>query len=597
MMTKIFRRINDLSIRYKLFITYLALITLPTCLFLLINMYYTAHDAEERALYSLRQVLGQTQSFLEFKTESTKNLLDTLVLNDTVQELAVKAQSFYTDNIGFWMDDNGRLTKVFYISQNNPDVSSVVFYMKAGLASVSETENYKTLSSIENEPWFGYLLKNGNRIQWLKERGADHTGSAGHLSAVKGIINAEDVNNVTGVIRLDLPISVIRTALDQSLFTESTCAYLVNSTGEILCSSSNASSNSASALSGPVSGFKDGKADSGWITEKIGDQDFLLGSREIRNSDWRLVLAVPLKDIRMYGDRTRNQMLLILLIVAPLTLPLSFLVAASATKRIRKLINHMRKVVDGNFDIGILPTNNDEIGQLTKNFNYMLTRMAMLIDEKFELGREMKSLELKALQAQINPHFLYNTLDLIDWISVKNRSTDASLLVKALSRFYKLSLSNGRDIVSIRSEIEHVKTYVQIQNMRFEDKIRLSVGIPEMLYDYSIPKIILQPLVENAILHGIFEGDVEFGTIRMDGRIEEGDIILRIQDDGAGMSEETLSDIPSGVASSEAHGYGIRNINERLKLYYGNEYGLSYSSAPGAGTTVEIKIKAISYSA
>lgn len=593
MMNRIIRWINDQSIRYKLFITYLALITLPICLFLLVNIYYTSHETEQQTLYSLRQVQSQTKSFLEFKTESAKNLLDMLVLNDMVLELSIKEKEYYTDNIGFWMDDNSKLTRVFYISQYNPDITSVTFYMKKGLASVVETDDYKMLQPVENTFWFKQLLKGGNRIQWIKEPAAGNAGSEGNISAVKGIVNMQDISSISGAIRLAIPIQVFRTALDQSLFTESTSAYLVNSRNEIICSSSNISGNLPTDLSRFIQSPGVEQNDDGWVTERISGEDFLLGLQSIKNTDWRLLLAVPYKDIRMYSDRTRIQMLLILIIVAPLTLPLSFIVSASATNRIRKLITQMGKVVYGDFNISILPANNDEIGQLTKNFNYMLTKMSMLIDERFNMGREMKNLELKALQAQINPHFLYNTLDLIDWISVKNNSPEASRLVKAMSKFYKLSLSNGMDIVTIRNEIEHVKTYVQIQNMRFEDKIQLLIDIPEKMYTYSIPKIILQPLVENSILHGILERDGESGIIRISGIISDGNILIRIHDDGAGMSEEMLSDIPAGVISSEAHGYGVRNIDERLKLYYGSEYGLTYSSRVGAGTTVEIKIKAV----
>jgi len=579
--------INDQSIRYKLFITYLALITLPICLFLVINIYYTTYKAEQQTLYSLQQVQSQTKSFLEFKAESAKNLLDTLVLNETVMEISTKEKAYYEENIGYWISDSARLTKVFYISQFNPDITAVTFYMRSGLASITETDEYKSLSNVEGTSWFKNLIKSGNKVQWVKEPTDVKTGSGETISAVKGIINAQDINSISGAIRLDIPVSILSTALDRSLLTKSTSSYLLNSNNEIICSSS---SSSKADVPGFVKSFGNKNPTGGWIREKISGQEYLLGTQSIKNTDWRLISAVPYKDIRMVSDTTRRQMLLILLIVAPLTLPLSFIVSASATKRIRKLIAHMRKAVDGDFNISILPSSNDEIGQLTRNFNYMLTKISMLIDEKFEMGQELKSLELKSLQAQINPHFLYNTLDLIYWISIKNNSPEAGRLVKSLSRFYKLSLSNGKDVVTIRNEVEHVEAYVQIQNMRFEDKIRLVVDIPEDIYAYSIPKIILQPLVENSIIHGILENDGEEGTISISGKFSGEDIILSVHDDGAGMPEEVLSDIPE---SNESHGYGVRNIDERLKLYFGKEYGLSYSSEANIGTTVEIRIRAI----
>lgn len=588
MISRVMKWFNDIGIRYKLFISFLAVITLPICLFLIVNMYYTSNEAEQQTYYSLGQVQSQTKSLLEYKAESLKNLLDMLVLNDTLVEISTKKNEYYADNIGFWMDDNGKLTKVFYINQYFPDIASHTFYMRSGLASVVETDEYKRLSTVEDSAWFRQLIENGNKVQWVRGIGGKQT-----ISAVKSIINTQDLSNISGIISLDIPVSVLRATLDKSLFTESTSAYIVNSANEVICSSKNTTGTNYPGLLSFIESGKGAQPGKGWVNERISGEDFVLGSEEIVNTDWRFVLAIPYRDIRMVGDKTRQQMLLILLIVAPLTLPLSFVVSASVTKRIRKLIMHMNKVVDGNFNVGILPANNDEIGQLTRNFNYMLTKMSMLIDEKFKMGQEMKNLELKSLQAQINPHFLYNTLDLIDWISVKDNSIQASKLVKAMSRFYKLSLSNGKDIVTIENEIEHVKTYVQIQNMRFENKINLLIDIPDTIYNCLIPKIILQPLVENSILHGILERNGESGTIGIQAEILDHDIRLIIHDDGAGMSNKILSYIPRGVATNESHGYGVQNIDERLKLYYGSGYGLSYKSEEGKGTTVEIRIKAI----
>jgi two-component system sensor histidine kinase YesM len=255
----------------------------------------------------------------------------------------------------------------------------------------------------------------------------------------------------------------------------------------------------------------------------------------------------------------------------------------------------MKKAEKGNFDIPILASNEDEVGQMTRSFNQMLAKMALLIDGQFKLGREIKNAEIKALQAQINPHFLYNTLDLINWMSMKYKAEEIRTLVESLSKFYKLSLNKGKDIVSIEDELNHVRSYVMIQNMRFSDSIHLKIAVGEELFQYSILKIILQPLVENAILHGILEKDEEEGEIIISGELKDGVITLKIRDDGIGMSEETLQDIPGAISPKDSHGYGIRNIDERIRLNYGSEYGLSYHSTPGVGTTVEIRIPALKY--
>lgn len=599
MMHAFMSKINDLSIRYKLFISYLVLIALPICLFLIINLYYSSRESEQRALYSLRQVMDQTRSILEFKTESIKNLLDVLAFNSTVEQMVDKSPLEYEDNVGSWMHDSQELSKIFYMAGSNPDVEGGIhLYMKAGLAAFEQTDEYILLDSVADGEWYKQFSKSIFAVQWFDTKSlgpADGSTAQGdYISAVKGVINSLDFSSISGIVRVDIPISTLTTTLEKSLSTKSTSAFLINSSRNAVCHAGpNLLNMNNRSISDMILNLTAANENGVWKTEKIDKESYLINVQSIHNTDWKLVLAVPYKDILELNVKTRNQMLFIFMLVIPLALPLSFIIAASSTKRIRNLISHMRKVERGDFNVSILPGSNDEIGQLIHNFNYMLTKMAMHVDEKFKLGREMKNLELKALQAQINPHFLYNTLDLIDWMSVRNNTPEISSLVKALSRFYKLSLSKGEDIVTVHSEIEHVKTYVQIQNMRFEDRIHLELDIPDEIYGYSILKIILQPLVENAILHGILEKEEESGTIRISCELSENILTFRIQDDGAGMTEEILQDIPSGITSNEAHGYGVRNINERIKLNYGIEYGLSYISEPGKGTTAVIRVPAI----
>lgn len=175
---------------------------------------------------------------------------------------------------------------------------------------------------------------------------------------------------------------------------------------------------------------------------------------------------------------------------------------------------------------------------------------------------------------------------------MKYNAPEIKEVVTSLSKFYKLSLSKGADIITIENEIELVIVYIQIQNMRFENKISYNINIPDELYQYTIPKITLQPLVENCILHGILEKDEEAGTIVISGEINNEVISISIQDDGVGMTEAQIMEILSKDSLTQHHGYGIGNIDDRLKLIYGNAYGLSYKTDLQLGTTVTIRIPA-----
>ena len=583
-------KIHDLSIRAKLFVTFLGLVTVPICLLLLINLYITTQQSEQQAKYSMNQVISQTESSIEFKTESVGNLINILSMNSTLQNLSQKNESDYINDPGLWTIDSQSLTKALYFTFENPDISSssLHFYMKEGLASEYTNEEYMQLGSVTGTGWYKDLAAKSFNLCWYTNDEIAAKDGSNFIYAVKGIPSIQSLTNMVGIIRLDIPLSIFKTTIDQSLFTKSTSAFLINSRNEILCSSGSLNADDTGTLASLLASSSET-----WQTVQIGNEKYMLGAHKINFSDWKLVLVVPYRDILAFNINTRNQMILIFLIVAPLTLPFSLLVSNSATKRIRKLIYNMRKAEHGNFDVSVRPGNNDEIGQLTQSFNYMLARMEGLMDDKFKLGREMKNLEIKALQAQINPHFLYNTLDLINWMSVRNNAPEIGRLVEALGKFYKLSLSRGEDIVSIGNELEHVKTYVQIQNMRFDNNIRLETDIPGELLGYSIVKLVLQPIVENAILHGILEKDEEKGAIRISGRLDGDAVQIDVQDDGIGMSDDRIQEILSGESTLEPHGYGVHNINERLRLNYGNGFGLSFESEVGKFTVATIRIPAV----
>ena len=240
-------------------------------------------------------------------------------------------------------------------------------------------------------------------------------------------------------------------------------------------------------------------------TESMDGHEYIIGITGIPNTNLYLTYIYSISDMiaDMVNTNSKN-IVVIMLIIFPMVLFLSLAVAFSVTKRLDRLKKNMVYASEGDFDIDIMqPAQDDEIGVLTKQFNYMLTKISILMDSQYSLGKRIKELELKSLQAQINPHFLYNTLDLIKWRAIDNKDGEAVELVSALSNYYKRSLGKGQDIVTLEDEIDHVKSYVYIQNKRFDNSIRLSADIPLNLRNCLLPKITLQPIVENAIVHGL----------------------------------------------------------------------------------------------
>jgi two-component system sensor histidine kinase YesM len=380
--------------------------------------------------------------------------------------------------------------------------------------------------------------------------------------------------------------------LENSTTTPLSKAFLINENDEIICYSGNFKESDI-ALSRKYSDLFDEAGKYGtWYNIKWDEEKVLIKSKFVANTDWRMVIVIPYIDILSISNKSRNEMLVVILLTSIVAFVLTYIFSYSITKRISQLIKQMKKVETGNFDVRILGYGNDEIGQLQKNFNYLLTKIAMLLDEKYKMGKDLKNTELKALQSQINPHFLYNTLDLINWKSLNKNVPEISRMVQSLAKFYKLSLSNGDEIVTLSNEIEHVCSYMQIQNERLGNRVALIIEIDKSLYRYKVPKIILQPIVENAIFHGIVEKEEGTGVIRISGKLEENILVLVVDDNGVGIPQNRLDHILNQVPDSNGHGYGIKNIQLRIKLHYGDAYGLTYKSKLGVGTRVEIRIPA-----
>ena len=239
---------------------------------------------------------------------------------------------------------------------------------------------------------------------------------------------------------------------------------------------------------------------------------------------------------------------------------------------------------------------------LADTYNYMTEEIGLLMDSQKEAADNLRRAEFRALQAQINPHFLYNTLDMINWLSQTGRNQEVTQAIQALSRFYKLTLSRNGLMNSIETELQHVSLYIRLQNMRYDNCVTFVMDVPDELYDYTIPKLTFQPIVENAFLHGIMTTEQKKGSILLTGWKSGDDIGFIISDDGAGIPPEKLDTLmhdmvhahmDAGVQQQASPGHiGIYNTNLRLKSLYGEMYGLSFTSTLGKGTEVTVRIPA-----
>jgi two-component system sensor histidine kinase YesM len=260
---------------------------------------------------------------------------------------------------------------------------------------------------------------------------------------------------------------------------------------------------------------------------------------------------------------------------------------------IKKLHDDTTTITRHDLEALVTTDNADEITALGLSFNLMVGKIRELLDAKFEEHENLKKAELRALQAQINPHFLYNTLDTIIWMAEARRMDQVVELVRVLSRFFRITLSKGKDWITLREEIDHVESYLAIQKMRYRDILDYQIDMPESLHDAQMLKLTLQPLVENALYHGI-KNKRSGGAITVRGRQLAGGLLqIRVEDNGIGMTQERLAQVRTQLDSADdavvaEGGYGITNVNQRIKLYYGDEYGLALESEHLRGTSVSL---------
>ena len=316
-------------------------------------------------------------------------------------------------------------------------------------------------------------------------------------------------------------------------------------------------------------------------------EKYLVTRTDMKTTGWTLVSMVPYKSVMAETMAISGVMILAVVITLIVTLLLLNRILTGVVKPLKKLEKYMVQVNPDNMDQRMEILTDDEIGHLSMKFNQMMDRIRNLKEQVIEEQEDKRKYELQALQAQINPHFLYNTLDSIIWMAETNDSNIVAM-TEALAKLFRISLNKGNEEISLERELEHVKNYLIIQSMRYADKFTYEISAEPGVERCRTIKLILQPIVENCIYHGI-KKKRGTGKITIRAYRREQNLIIEVSDDGCGMPEEICRKILSDEIESEnisGSGIGVKNVNERIQLRFGKKYGLSYSSEEGVGTTV-----------
>lgn len=317
---------------------------------------------------------------------------------------------------------------------------------------------------------------------------------------------------------------------------------------------------------------------------------YLLSSEYVQQYGWRLVHYIPLDALTSEVNQMRTLIFVSGLLCLLITLLAAGVLSDVIAKPIISLSSSMKRFREGHLDMELEVHSRDEIGLLANGFNKMIQRIKALLDRIKTEQQQKRQIEYALIQAQIKPHFLYNTLDVIYALSEMNRTKDLQKTTKALADFYRSVLSKGRELITIEDEIKNVQDYLSIQQLRYADVFKYTIHIDSSIQLVHIPKLSLQPLVENAIYHGLKEQD-EFGTLLIKGFVQGDRCCIEISDDGVGLSSERLQQIREELNEERADSiYGLYNVHRRLQLFYGEGSGLEINSGLGQGTIVTVQI-------
>lgn len=393
---------------------------------------------------------------------------------------------------------------------------------------------------------------------------------------------------------IDIAYGSLKQLLDNASMGNQGYLYLVNGSGELiyhpkiqLLDAGLARENLDAAAD-----YRDGNYQEAFLGEK---RDVAVKS--VGYTGWKIIGVTPEKGFSLNSIKTK----LFVVFVAAFFVFLLAICNAYISSRITAPIQELEKSVNaleaGELDTKVYMGGSYEIQHLGRSIGDMARRIQELMEDIVTEHESKRKSEFDTLQSQINPHFLYNTLDIIVWMIENEQKNEAVRVVTALARFFRISLSKGKSIIPVRDELEHVRNYLMIQQMRFKNKFTYQIEEePEVLGLASL-KLMLQPLVENAIYHGMefMDGD---GEILVRAGLQDGKLCFLVADNGLGMTEEQVEQILTGqphISSRRGSGIGVKNVNERIRLYFGEEYGLSIDSEPDEGTRIRICLPAVSY--
>ena len=582
-----------------MFLSYFLFAFLPLILTSILSYNYSINSIRNEAVNAYTQTQNQRIEEINQNMSRFKLIADAINNNGKVHLFLASSHysnyekfSEYTKNVKPFLD-------TLINSVGNQMIIGLVRYDAGEEIIFSNFENILSDRYASTNPIAfglgGYYIINRERAEnhdWFREAESTRTNNRwvqiskdsenGNISLVKQMSYYSSGTQVTGLLRLTLPLDSVLGEHDQTsegfdmVFDEKN-AMMTSSDWKKSYYRQNMEEIDRVLLSSDPA-------------VQVITQDNIVVKNVVGNTGWTIISIFQLNSINGKISQARYYMLIYSAVAVMLLLMVTFVLSSSFSKRLARIVNVIKDFHHGNENTIVNDDHDDEIGYLSRAFNSMKQKQENLIHDIYQVGIEKKDAQLKALQAQINPHFLYNSMSAIGRLAESEQYKSIIDIVNALVMFYRMTLNKGEDIISIKDELAQIEAYINIFKIRKGNQFTVTYHFDDAVVDYSTVKTILQPFVENIFDHAMHPSKIPV-NINIWAQIHDNEIVFRIIDDGIGMSGERLNEIKECKEIKSGHSsYGIKNVDDRVKLFFGAQYGVTISSVYGGGTFVEIKI-------
>lgn len=584
-MRKIKDMLLNVSLRTRMVLSNIVVALIPFLIFSIVSGFVFLDHAQKTAEEHSVQLIHQVSNSMDVYVETIEKMVNYI-------QLELQDTPFFTmesEGASGWDSETAYIRSVLEnVANSHREVAGIFIatkedlYVSTGMSRISR-------DPFQNERWYQEASENPEEIQLIsvvtgRNIVTNRSYSIDDVFSLAKAVQDPETGEVLGVILLDIRHDIIQSSINGVTIGEKGFVFVMDQEDNIVYT--------------PVNGIVY-RVNPKWVKamEPMSVQ-IQGGSYQIRSelspyTGWRTVGVFSMDEVMSSVNTIVYILFTCVIISLVLVVIVSFKFSRTLTNPIFKLKRLMKQAESGDLTVRFNFQHNDEIGELGQSFNHMIARIDQLIQMVYVEQENKRTAEMKSLQEQIKPHFLYNTLDTISWMARDYDAEDIVRLVDALTNMFRIGLSHGKDIITVKEEITHVSNYLYIQKIRYKDKLNYVIHVDESLYAVEVPKLILQPLVENAIYHGV-KAKRGGGTITITGVPEGENLVFTVQDDGAGMLQEKVEELNRRMSErsvlDEKKSFGLFYIRERIQLCYGKGYGVHVESTLGEGTRVTITL-------